>query len=172
MVQQVLPPSGKFAVDRRQLHFCRLFWHIARRSPSLGSLTPTSIGVAMAESYDERKELYRYVSCYKHELMTPIECRAERLGMLREKARASDSEAVRNMFMADYEAEADEELLRLIGDDLDGVRAFQARVAARIESEIADGRMTINRCPNCNRVVRTPRARQCLWCGHDWHGTD
>jgi hypothetical protein len=27
----------------------------------------------------------------------------------------------------------------------------------------------INRCPRCHRVVRTPLARQCFWCGHDWH---
>jgi hypothetical protein len=27
----------------------------------------------------------------------------------------------------------------------------------------------VNRCAVCNRIVRTPAARQCLWCGHDWH---
>jgi rRNA maturation endonuclease Nob1 len=27
----------------------------------------------------------------------------------------------------------------------------------------------INRCPACKRIVRTPRAQHCLWCGHDWH---
>ena len=27
----------------------------------------------------------------------------------------------------------------------------------------------VNRCPACNRVVRTPEAKQCFWCGHDWH---
>lgn len=26
-----------------------------------------------------------------------------------------------------------------------------------------------NRCPKCNKIVRTPEARQCLWCGADWH---
>jgi hypothetical protein len=30
------------------------------------------------------------------------------------------------------------------------------------------GEMEINRCPACNRIVRTPLARQCLWCGHTW----
>ena len=28
----------------------------------------------------------------------------------------------------------------------------------------------VNRCPQCTRIVRTPVARQCLWCGHSWHG--
>jgi hypothetical protein len=27
----------------------------------------------------------------------------------------------------------------------------------------------INRCPRCQRVVATPKARQCLWCKYDWH---
>jgi len=27
----------------------------------------------------------------------------------------------------------------------------------------------ISRCPVCERIVKTPLARQCLWCGHDWH---
>jgi hypothetical protein len=27
----------------------------------------------------------------------------------------------------------------------------------------------IVRCSKCGGVLRTPRARQCRWCGHDWH---
>ncbi|MCB9678207.1 MAG: hypothetical protein H6737_24110 [Alphaproteobacteria bacterium] len=26
-----------------------------------------------------------------------------------------------------------------------------------------------NRCQRCNGLCRTPRARQCRWCGHNWH---
>jgi hypothetical protein len=25
------------------------------------------------------------------------------------------------------------------------------------------------RCPKCDRIARTPEAKQCLWCGHNWH---
>ena len=123
----------------------------------------------MDQHYDEAQEVYRYVSFNKQELMTPLERRAERLGMLREKAKHSESEGVRTMLLAKYNAEADEQALQLIGNDLDGIRAFQVRVGDRILSEIADGRVTINRCTSCNRVLKTPLARQCLWCGHDWH---
>ena len=123
----------------------------------------------MAEVYDESQELYRYVSFNRKELMTPLECRAERLGMLREKARHSDSAGVRKMLLAQYDVEADEQALQLIGNDLDGLRAFQGRVADRIENEIASGRAVINRCPARNRIVKTPLTRQCVWCGYDWH---
>ncbi len=27
----------------------------------------------------------------------------------------------------------------------------------------------VNRCPRCGRIVRTSKARQCMWCHHDWH---
>lgn len=27
----------------------------------------------------------------------------------------------------------------------------------------------VNKCPNCNKLARTPRAKQCRHCGHDWH---
>jgi rRNA maturation endonuclease Nob1 len=126
-------------------------------------------GVVMAEIYDEEQELYRYASSFKYDLMTPLERRAERLAMFREKARDTDSPGIRKMLLKQMDAEADKEALRLIGDDLEGVRKFQAQVATRIDGEIAKGRLLIHRCPACNRIVKTPLARQCLWCGHDWH---
>ena len=123
----------------------------------------------MAKHYDKAQEFYRYVSSHERELMTPLERRAEWLGMLREKATHSKSETLRKVLLAKYDAEPDAKAKQLTGNDLDGLRTFQAHVAARIQSEIADGRLAINRCPSCNRIVKTPRARQCLWCGHDWH---
>ena len=27
----------------------------------------------------------------------------------------------------------------------------------------------INNCPKCGKLARTPRAKQCRHCGHDWH---
>jgi hypothetical protein len=29
--------------------------------------------------------------------------------------------------------------------------------------------LAINRCPKCNGVCRTPEAKQCRCCHHDWH---
>ena len=123
----------------------------------------------MTHAYDETRELYRYVSFNRRELMTPLEREAETLGMLREKARASDNEDVRQALVKKYNAWKNEQALRLIGDDLEGLRSLQASVADRITTEIASGRVVVNRCPACSRIVKTPLARQCLWCGHDWH---
>lgn len=46
----------------------------------------------------------------------------------------------------------------------DGPEAYLDGVVARV----LQGGVEVNRCPSCNRVVRTPVARLCLWCGHDW----
>jgi len=29
--------------------------------------------------------------------------------------------------------------------------------------------IVINRCSKCGALARTPQARQCIACGHDWH---
>ena len=54
--------------------------------------------------------------------------------------------------------------------------------ATQVQRELADGcrqagvpllrtgQVVVNRCPECSRIVKTPLARQCLWCGYDWHG--
>ena len=45
---------------------------------------------------------------------------------------------------------------------------FVMEVITRVMREHGE-MLDINRCPQCGAVVRTPLARQCLWCGHDWH---
>ena len=39
-----------------------------------------------------------------------------------------------------------------------------ARIAENHRAEVF-----ANSCPRCGRLPRTPRAKQCFWCGHDWH---
>lgn len=45
---------------------------------------------------------------------------------------------------------------------------FVQRAGERMLAEYP-GRITFNRCPQCGRVTRTPTARQCRYCRHDWH---
>jgi len=52
-----------------------------------------------------------------------------------------------------------------------GPEAFRRRVRDRLLVDHAS-LIEITRCPSCQRIVKTPVARQCLWCGFDWHGTD
>jgi hypothetical protein len=49
-----------------------------------------------------------------------------------------------------------------------GINEFKERTASRILAQHS-GEITLNTCPNCNRLARTPSARQCRHCGCDWH---
>ena len=53
----------------------------------------------------------------------------------------------------------------------DGVEPFRQRVRDRILREHED-RVVLNYCPRCGQLARTPRARQCQWCFHDWHSVN
>lgn len=57
----------------------------------------------------------------------------------------------------------DQRILRLLDD---GIDEFRRRIAERI---IKSNSIEFNNCPNCNKLARTPKAKQCRFCNHDWH---
>jgi predicted RNase H-like HicB family nuclease len=105
-----------------------------------------------------------YIWRYGKRLMTDLEQRTDQVGFVRAKTGPGRE---------DQESEMLERLGVTVGPDIElalsaGWKAFRRSVCRRILSERGDE--IINRCPRCHRVVRTPEARQCFWCGHDWHG--
>lgn len=65
-----------------------------------------------------------------------------------------------SMFLID-----DPEIARLAKD---GYEIFAERTAERILAERKDS-VFLNFCPRCQELARTPKARQCRFCGFDWH---
>jgi hypothetical protein len=66
-------------------------------------------------------------------------------------------------------------LRRLLSEDpevlllaRDGYDAFVLRTGQRILLDDRD-RIVLNYCPRCKGLARTPKARQCRFCGYDWH---
>ena len=57
------------------------------------------------------------------------------------------------------------EIVILLSADLS---SFGAIVCERF---LEEHREIIARCPRCEKLLRTPRAKQCRWCFHDWHET-
>ena len=49
-----------------------------------------------------------------------------------------------------------------------GYDAFVLQTGQRILKD-NQGEIFLNYCPRCNALARTPRARQCRFCEHDWH---
>lgn len=45
---------------------------------------------------------------------------------------------------------------------------FKKTMAEKVLREHGD-QVFINNCPKCGRLARTPLAKQCRHCRHDWH---
>ena len=116
---------------------------------------------------DEARYVFHNYSC----LMTPKEQRAfSHLGgtmkatlgrsdpAAQEEVRAGSTHL--RKFLSD-----DPAVLRLARDGYD---AFVLQTGQRILKD-HQGEIFLNCCPRCNALARTPRARQCRFCGHDWH---
>jgi hypothetical protein len=52
----------------------------------------------------------------------------------------------------------------------DGIDVFVVRTAQRILDEHSN-EIAFNYCPRCGALAKTPKARQCRVCRHDWHST-
>lgn len=50
-----------------------------------------------------------------------------------------------------------------------GESEFLINTAIRILNEHKE-KIFLNTCPNCKKLARTPKAKQCRQCGTDWHG--
>jgi hypothetical protein len=123
------------------------------------------------QDYDDDRILRDYIGRNRYYFMTPFERRAESLGMMREKARHAIRDSNRGSTswpqeqLAKYETEVDDEVRKAIGDDPSTLIAFQQQVMDRIDAAFRSGEISPNRCPACRRIVVSPEARQCLWCG-------
>lgn len=60
---------------------------------------------------------------------------------------------------------SDQSVLDLLKDGYDN---FELNVANRIMAQSHE-KVFFNNCPKCNKLARTPYARQCRHCGHNWH---
>ncbi|MEN4762321.1 MULTISPECIES: hypothetical protein [unclassified Chryseobacterium] len=45
---------------------------------------------------------------------------------------------------------------------------FEINIANRIIKESSQ-KIFFNNCPQCEKLARTPFAKQCKYCGHSWH---
>jgi len=116
----------------------------------------------MSMNYEEESILTEYIwNNYRH-LLSPFDLRVEKADLLRKKSLPPVQERMVTRMWGETSSPDVEEALK------DGFDAYQRAAVRRILRGHVN-EVFINRCPRCNRVVRTPRARQCLWCHHRWH---
>jgi hypothetical protein len=114
--------------------------------------------------YDEDRELTQYVWEHFSHRMTDFERRVGRAIRGRQKASNAGAD-IFHLLAVRWGQTDDPEVNAALAD---GPEAFRRRVCSRVLAQ-AGGEVFVNRCPRCNGVARTPRARQCFWCGFDWH---
>jgi len=114
--------------------------------------------------------LVTYVMSYYLHLMNQCEKRAYQhlTGTLKSTMGRSD-------LAAQEEARNDRQFSRWLTDDpaalhlaSEGWPVFLERTAKRILAE-QEKDIYLNLCPRCGELTRTPTARQCRFCGNDWH---
>lgn len=115
--------------------------------------------------YDEDTQLTRYVWNHCYRFMTELELRVGRAISGREQAAFAKSPVHAEFLRERYGEMNDADINAALSD---GAEAFRLRVRDRILSEHETGAF-VHRCPICKRVLRTPEAQQCFWCGLDWH---
>ncbi|MGE0144388.1 MAG: hypothetical protein AB7I19_11415 [Planctomycetota bacterium] len=115
-------------------------------------------------TYDDDSELDRYVWNHYVALLSDLERIVGRAVRAEQKAAAA-SGALAAELRRRWGYASDPRVQQALAE---GWPVFRTRARQRVPREHASS-VFINRCPRCDRVARTPRARQCLWCGEDWH---
>ncbi len=76
-----------------------------------------------------------------------------------------DNTQIRNFYLKHGWITEDQKVLQLL---LNGYDNFQIQIAKRILEQNPD-KVFFNNCPECGKLARTPFAKQCRFCGHNWH---
>lgn len=110
-------------------------------------------------------ELIEYIFRYCDHFMTDKENKANWHQFAIEKSGYGAKEGFYNHFKQKGHISNDPEVLALLEN---GFQSFKEKVVTCIYNEYKT-KLNLNLCPKCGKVARTPRARQCKFCSHNWH---
>ena len=114
----------------------------------------------------EQQELYPelvdYIFYYQRKFMTKDERIATRTILYRQPL---DNESMLAWLKAKEWYSDDDKIKQMIADGYD---TLKKKIVARIHAEHKDD-LELNLCPACGKLPRTPLAKQCRHCFHDWH---
>ncbi|MBB4806992.1 hypothetical protein HNP38_002288 [Chryseobacterium defluvii] len=109
------------------------------------------------------KEAANYIRNYFSNLMTNDEKLALKHHIYTYKS--SDNPTMRKMMLEKGWINSDPEIINFLKN---GYEEFELNVAKRIMAETPQ-KVFFNNCPKCNKLARTPYAKQCRYCGYSWH---
>ena len=114
--------------------------------------------------YDEDSVLTRYICNHYQHLMSDFELKMMRVISTLMKAETASSPEITRMTLEKWGLIDDAEINDALAN---GYEAYRRQVRDRILKDHKQ-EVFVNRCPQCNHIVRTPEAKLCLWCGHSW----
>ncbi len=114
--------------------------------------------------YDEEKELDRYVLEYYPNLMTPLESLGQKAVFAEKKAQSSNSPNMAKKLCEKWGSQNNPDVVAALSCGSD---VFLSKVRNRILKE-NEKEVFLNRCHKCNKLVKTPMAKMCLWGGYSW----
>ncbi|MCH5598637.1 hypothetical protein [Niabella ginsengisoli] len=110
-------------------------------------------------------ETAKYIINYFSNLLTSAERMAIKHTTSTYKLEHSTSDSMTKIYRDKGWLTSDQSVLDLLKDGYDN---FELNVANRIINQNSDN-VFLNNCPKCNKLARTPYARQCKHCGNNWH---
>lgn len=120
----------------------------------------------MKRAYDETAELRSYVWRHFNHMLTERERALHRAAILELKARGASGEAFPPTYFRRQPGYfADAEALQIAET---GLSSFEQRCCDRVLRDHR-GQVYINCCERCGRIVASPIACACTWCGHHWY---
>ena len=117
-------------------------------------------------TYDDDRELTEYIWHNYPQLLTPLEHKVWTAHSAEWKADRSENPKYAAVVRERWEMRDDPLVVEALSR---GCETFAREVRERVLTERAAD-VFINRCAQCQRIVATPKASQCLWCGYKWHG--
>jgi hypothetical protein len=111
------------------------------------------------------QELANYIITYFGELLTVQEKAALKHQHSLIKLEGDENEQRTKLYYRQGWLSKDAEVLDLLSA---GPDHFLIKCAGRILKERPD-KVYLNFCPKCNKLARTPEAKQCRYCHYDWH---
>ena len=110
------------------------------------------------------KELIDYIITHYSQFLSLKEKAAQKHHLATLKSDNANDSRLKDMILRQWGMK-DKEILDLLDN---GYEEFKRISADKILKEHKDN-VFINNCPKCGRLARTPLAKQCRKCGHNWH---
>jgi hypothetical protein len=109
------------------------------------------------------KETVDYIIRYFSKLMNDHEKLALKHQM--SSAKSDENPQFRKIMIEKNWISSDPEITNLLEN---GNEVFKQNIVTRIMAETPE-KVFFNNCPKCDKLARTPYARQCRYCSYNWH---